>query len=129
MARRDRNANEEESDSEGGLRPGGISLGLDRLKNWFALLGRYGVGSQLLAAISVENIYANLSRIARSKYLPQLNLAFPDHEAELLMITAAYNRVRYAERPITQEELAELRAAYTNITTPPEKSTGQRAAT
>jgi hypothetical protein len=141
MARRDRTAEPEETATEGGLRPGGINLGLDRLKNWLALLGRYGLGSQLLAAISVENIYANLTRVARQKgfprhpaqgpdrYLPTLLQAFPDHETELTFITAAYIRVRYAERPITPQELDEIRAAYTIITAPPEKPTGQRAAT
>jgi hypothetical protein len=141
VARRERTSEEEDVDKEGGVRPGRINFGLDRLKDWFALLGRYGLGSQLLAAISVENIYANLSRIARSKgfprhpaqgpdkYLPRLLQAFPDHEAELTSITAAYNRVRYAERPITPEELDALRAAYVAITTPSDKDTGERAAT
>jgi hypothetical protein len=123
------------------LQPGGLRLGLDRLKDWFALLGRYGVSSQLLAAISVENIYANLVRIARRKgyprhpsqgpdrYLPQLILAFEGHEAELTAITTAYMRVRYAERPITPEELDALRAAYAVVTAPPERPAGERRAT
>jgi hypothetical protein len=141
MTRRPRTSEPEDTATEGGVRPGGFQLGLDRLKNWFALLGRYGLGSQLLAAISVENIYANLTRIARTKgyprhpaqgpdkYLPVLMQAFPDHETELTTITAAYIRVRYAERPITAEELEELRAAYTAITTPPEQTSGEHAAT
>jgi hypothetical protein len=140
-SQRDRNVDQEETASEGGLRPGGINFGLDRLRDWFALLGRYGVSSQLLAAISVENIYANLSRIARRKgfprhpaqgpdsYLPVLNQAFPGHEAELNDITAAYLRVRYAERPITSEELETLRAAYAAIIAPPEQATGKPATT
>jgi hypothetical protein len=101
VARRQRPSEAEETDTEGAVRPAGINLGLDRLKEWFALLRRYGLGSQLLAAISVENIYANLSRIARGKgfprpaaygpdkYLPILYQAFPDHEAELNTVTAA----------------------------------------
>jgi hypothetical protein len=131
MARRERKGEAEETTTEGGLQPGGINLGLDRLKNWLALLGRYGVGSQLLAAISVENIYANLGRLARRKgfprqpaqgpdrYLPVLIQAFEGHEAELSAITAAYVRVRYAERPITAEELDAVRTAYATITAPP----------
>lgn len=144
MTRRTRVSEDEETSTEGNLRPGGIRLGLDRLKDWFALLGRYGVGSQLLAAISVENIYANLSRLARKegyprrpaqgpdRYLSTLMQAFPGHEAELTSITAAYMRVRYAERPITQEELDDLRAAYAAVIAPPdasEKGDGRRAAT
>lgn len=139
---RDRATDQEETaNTEGSLRPEGLNFGLDRLRDWLALLGRYGVGSQLLAAISVENIYANLSRLARRKgyprhpaqgpdsYLPALNQAFPGHEAELSAITAAYLRVRYAERPITAQELDTLRAAYAAITTPPENDVGEHATT
>ena len=149
MARRVRTSEQEDVSNEGGLRPGGINLGLNRLKDWFAMLGRYGLGSQLLAAISVENIYANLSRVARRKgfprhpsqgpehYLPRLMQAFPGHARQLNAITAAYMRVRYADRPITPQELDDLRAAYTMITTAPEndaednsdKDTEQPAAT
>ena len=141
MSKRERISEEEETATEGGVRPGGINLGLDRLRDWFAMLGRYGLGSQLLAAISVENIYANLSRVARKKgfarhpsqgpdrYLPILMQAFPGHESELTMITAAYNRVRYAERPITPSELDDVRAAYAVITAPPNEAPKARAAT
>jgi hypothetical protein len=144
VVRRRRKFEGEEGEIEGGVRPGGFTLGLDRLKDWFALLSRYGLGSQLLAAISVENIYANLSRLARRKgfprqpaqgpdrYLPVLMQAFPHHEAELNAITTAYMRVRYAERPITAQELEELRAAYTTITEADEaegKNTRPRPAT
>jgi hypothetical protein len=128
IAQRERDSDKEEtSATESALRPGGLNFGLDRLKEWFALLGRYGLGNQLLAAISVENIYANLVRLARSRgyprhpaqgpdsYLPILMQAFPGHEAELNAITTSYLRVRYGERPITAEELAELRAAYAAI--------------
>ena len=84
---------------------------------------------------------ANLSRLARRKgyprhpsqgpdsYLPRLNQAFPGHEAELNAITAAYLRVRYAERPITPEELEALRSAYAAITAPPEPDDQRRATT
>jgi hypothetical protein len=141
-AQRERSTDlEETAATEGGLRPGGIRFGWDRLRDWFALLGRYGVGSQLLAAISVENIYANVTRLARRKgyprhpaqgpdsYLPMLMQAFPGHEIELNAITAAYLRVRYGEHPITPQELDALRAAYAAITTPPENEAGQRATT
>jgi hypothetical protein len=141
MVRRERASEDEEAATEGSLRPGPISLGLDRLKDWFALLGRYGLGSQLLAAISVENIYANLTRLARKEgfprqpsqapdhYLPTLMQAFPGHESELTAITAAYLRVRYGEHPVTPHELDELKAAYASVTTPPNKEGSQRATT
>jgi hypothetical protein len=135
------NDKEETSATEGGLRPEGFRFGLDRLKEWFAMLGRYGLGNQLLAAISVENIYANLVRLARNRgyprhpaqgpdsYLPTLMQAFPGFEAELSAITAAYLRVRYGERPISPGELEEVRAAYTAITESTSQEGGQRAAT
>ena len=141
MARRLRTAEPEDTATEGGLQPGGLRLGLDRLKDWWALLGRYGLGSQLLAAISVENIYANLTRIARRRgfprhrsqgpdsYLPVLSQAFPGHESELSAITAAYIRVRYADRPVTSDELVTLRAAYETLSATPDPASGQRAAT
>lgn len=142
IAQRERSTDKEEtSATEGALQPGGFNFGLDRLKEWFALLARYGLGNQLLAAISVENIYANLVRLARSKgyprrpaqgpdsYLPTLKQAFPGHDAELSAITAAYLRVRYGELPISAEELEELRAAYAAITAPTEPEKGQRATT
>lgn len=123
--RRLRQADAEEAayDDEG-LQLGGIDLGLDRLAAWLKRLGRYGMSGQLLAAITVENIYANLTRLARrrgfprapaedpTRYLARLNQAFPDHAAELDAITAAYLTVRYAERPIGPTELAAIRAAY-----------------
>jgi hypothetical protein len=140
LTRRQRQSDAEEVEPiEGSLQPGRLNFGLDRLKDWFALLGRYGVGSQLLAAISVENMYANLSRLARRKgfprrpaqgpesYLETLNQAFPAHEAELSAITLAYLRVRYAERPVTAQELETLRTAYASVTAPPDKATDQPA--
>jgi hypothetical protein len=140
MQRRERTAEAEDTATEGMLQPGAINLGLNRLKDWLAMLGRYGVGSQLLAAISVENIYANLTRVARQRgfprhpsqgpdhYLPRLMLAFPDHDAELMQVTAAYMRVRYAERPISPAELDDLRAAYAAITAPPDAKRGEQTA-
>jgi hypothetical protein len=132
IAQRTRRAEKEEVEgTEEGVRPGGVDLGLGRLADWLARLGRYGVGNQLLAAITVENIYANLTRLARRKgfgrapaedptrYLARLNQAFPEHGPELATITAAYLRVRYAERPISPEELDEVRAAYAAVIAPP----------
>jgi hypothetical protein len=85
---------------------------------------RFGLSSQLLAAISVENIYANLCRIARRRgyprrpalppddYLPQLAQAFPGQDEPLARITAAYMRVHYGDRPVSLDELSALRADY-----------------
>jgi hypothetical protein len=125
---RPRRAEIEETDLDSaGLRPGRFGVDFTRLRDWLALLGRYGAGSRLLDAVTVENIYANLVRLARRKgfprrpdqtpdgYLPQLQLAFPAHDAELLAITRLYTRVRYGEHAPSAEDLRAVRAAYATI--------------
>ncbi len=103
---------------------GAARRGWRRLRNLARLVQRYGVGSQLLAAISVQNIYANVSRLARrhgfvrrpaqppDEYLVVLYQAFPGQEPALQRLTAAYMRVHYGDRPISDEELSQLRADY-----------------
>ena len=88
------------------------------------LVRRFGVGRELLAAISVQNIYANVCRIARQRghprrisqppdsYLPVLAQAFPGQDERLSRITAAYMRVHYGEKAVPTEELASLRNDY-----------------
>jgi hypothetical protein len=102
--------------------PGGFGLG--SLRDRVLLARRYGVGRQLLAAVSVENIYANICRLARRRgygrapsqppdaYLPVLERAFGGHGEELGRITTAYMRVHYGDRPVTPDELAAIREAY-----------------
>lgn len=105
---------------------GGGILGraLDSLRGAAGLIRRFGVGRELLAAISVQNIYANLCRIARQRgkprlpsqppdaYLPVLAQAFPGEEERLGRITAAYMRVHYGDHPAHGDELAMLREDY-----------------
>lgn len=101
-----------------------LQRGLDRLRDWAALWNRYGLSNQLLAAISIQNIYANLSRVARQRgyprplnqppdqYLPTLALAFPAQQERLVRITQAYMRVHYGDLPVGESELAQLRSDY-----------------
>jgi hypothetical protein len=123
-----RRSEDEETDLESaGLRPGRFGVDMTRLRDWLALLGRYGAGSRLLDAVTVENIYANLVRLARRKgfprrqdqtpdaYLPQLRLAFPAHDDELLAITRLYARVRYGEHAPSAADVRAARAAYATI--------------
>ena len=105
---------------------GGGILGraVDSLRGAGALLRRFGLGRELLAAISVQNIYANVCRIARQRghprrisqppdaYLPVLGQAFPGQDERLRRITLAYMRVHYGEHAVSAEELAALRADY-----------------
>ncbi|MEZ4660080.1 MAG: DUF4129 domain-containing protein [Caldilineaceae bacterium] len=109
-----------------------LQRGLDRLRDWAALWSRYGLSSQLLAAISIQNIYANLSRLARQRgyprplnqppdqYLPTLALAFPTQDARLARITNAYMRVHYGDLPVDEGELSQLRSDYQQILEAPE---------
>lgn len=94
------------------------------LRNAAGLLRRFGVSRNLLAAISVQNIYANLCRLGRERgaprrpsqppdaYLPILASVFPGGEEQLGRITAAYMRVHYGDHPVRGEELAALREDY-----------------
>ncbi len=108
---------------------GGDALrrGWRRLRNLAGLVRRYGLGRELLDAISVENLYANLCRLARQRgqprqpseppddYLPRLALAFPNQEEGLSIITEAYMRVYYGEQTVSGEELERLRGVYENV--------------
>ncbi len=92
----------------------------ESLRGAGALIRRFGVGRELLAAISVQNIYANVCRIGRQRghprpisqppdaYLPALAQAFPGQEERLRRITMAYMRVHYGDHPVPSAELAEL---------------------
>ena len=121
-----RNADEGESVDREAMRLDGnlMQRGLDRLRNLAKLIGRYRLGTDLLAAITVQNMYANLTRIARRRgyprrpaqppdeYLPDLSHAFPGQETALRRLTGAYMRVHYGDRPISREELRTLRQEY-----------------
>jgi len=104
-----------------------LGRGAQALRDMAGLVRRFGVSRQLLAAVSVQNIYANLCRLARRRgygrrpaqppddYLPTLARAFSGQEEALARITAAYMRVHYGERPVTFAELAQLRADYHQV--------------
>lgn len=105
-----------------------------RLRDWGQLLRRYGIGPGLLAAISVQNIYANVGRLAGRRgygrttaqspdeYLAQLQAAFPGEEERLGRLTAAYMRVHYGDQPVNETELAQLRDDYTILQAVPAPS-------
>lgn len=100
---------------------------MDQLRDLAGLVQRFGVSGQLLAAISVQNIYANLCRIAAREgaprhrsmppddYLPVLIEVFGGFSEALARITDAYMRVHYGEHPITPRELARLQVDYREI--------------
>jgi hypothetical protein len=97
------------------------------LRDLAGLVGRFGLSRDLLAAVSVQNIYANLCRLGRQHgyprrpaqppddYLPVLQGIFGGQADALARITAAYMRVHYGERPVSAGELAQLRADYRRV--------------
>lgn len=101
-----------------------LRRGLERLRGAARLVGRLGFSGRLLAAVSVQNIYANLCRLASQRgqprppaqppddYLPTLRRTFPGHDDALARITAAYMRVHYGDHPVTLAELGQLREDY-----------------
>jgi hypothetical protein len=104
---------------------GGIlEQGARALRNAAGLIRRFGLGTHLLAAISVQNIYANVSRMARHRgyprrpaqppddYLPVLVRALGGFEDQLARITLAYMRVHYGDHTVSRAELAQLREDY-----------------
>lgn len=110
-----------------------LSLGglLDRLgaglRDAAGMVRRFGLSRELLDAISVQNVYANLCRLAArrghprppalppDRYLPLLEEAFPGHAAALAEITAAYMRVHYGDQSVSHASLARIRERYAEI--------------
>jgi hypothetical protein len=101
--------------------------GLNRLGELAGLVGRFGVGSRFLAAISVRRIYANVVRLATDagyprvrsqtpyEYLGTLRQALPDFQDEVLAITEAYVAAHYGQVPDSREALQQLRDCWQRI--------------
>jgi len=104
-----------------------VQEGLIWLKETAGLIRHYGLSRQLLEAISVENIYANLCRIARKQgyprrpaqppddYLSTLSQVFVGQELPLARITDSYMRVHYGGRTLTSNELSQIRHDYQRV--------------
>jgi hypothetical protein len=115
---------EEESGEEITLGGPMLGRGMRWLRDVAGLVRRFGLSRQLLAAISVQNIYANLCRLARQRgyprrpsqppddYLPVLACAFAGQEEALARITATYMQVHYGDQPVSAAELVQLRQDY-----------------
>ena len=126
-----RRREEAEGQLEEEITLGGSTLGRGWrwLRDRVGLVRRFGVGRELLAAISVQNMYANLCRMAGrrgyprhpahppDRYLPRLVQAFGGQQEALARITSAYMRVHYGDRAVTVAELVQLRRDYENVRT------------
>jgi hypothetical protein len=118
---------EEELEEEVTLGGGTLGRGWGWLRDRLGLVRKFGVGRGLLAAISVQNMYANLCRLAGQRgyprhpaqppdrYLPQLVEAFGGHQDALSRITVAYMTVHYGDRSVSIGELARLRRDYDRV--------------
>ncbi len=127
----ERDESEDIGDEDITLGDATLGRGLRWLRDVAGLIRRFGLSRQLLAAISVQNIYANLCRLARQRgyprhpaqppdgYLSVLAQAFPGQEQALSRITAAYMRVHYGDQPVTASELAQLRHDYYQVRNKP----------
>jgi hypothetical protein len=123
----ERDEGEEEMGEELTLGDAALERGVRWLRDMAGLVQRFGLSRQLLAAISVQNMYANLCRLARQRgyprrpaqppddYLPVLEQAFAGQGEVLARITAAYMRVHYGDQIIGPAELAQLRQDYDQV--------------
>ncbi len=113
---------------------GALGKGWERIRNLFNLVRQYGVGRELLDAISVHNIYANVERLAARRglprrpaetpyeYLPRLATVFPGHDEALQHITEAYVRVQYGGRVVSGDDLDRLRAEWEALKAGPQSA-------
>lgn len=81
----------------------------------------------LLEPDSIENMYANISRLAGRRgyeravsqtpdqYLPDLNQAFPGQEQALQLLTLGYMQTHYGEIDVTASEMKEISSRYKEI--------------
>ena len=111
-----------------------LGRGVRWLRDMAGLVRRFGLSRQLLAAISVQNIYANLCRLGSRRgyprhpaqppdnYLPVLAQAFVGQEDALARLTDAYMRVHYGDQAVTSAELAQIRKDYDQVRTAERKA-------
>jgi hypothetical protein len=90
---------------------------------------------RLRAAARIRQVYADLMDLCASlgqprkeaetplEYLPQLKRLFPQMQAEAMLITHAYNAIRYGQLPETQQEVNEVEVSWQKI-----KSAGRELA-
>jgi hypothetical protein len=91
--------------------------GRDALNNALHTIGRFGMGRDLLAALTVRRAYAQMVRLAARQGFPRgvsqtpyeyrvtLAQAFPGGQAAIDTLTEAYVRVHYGEVPEGSEAL------------------------
>ncbi len=59
--------------------------------------------------------YPRLPTETPLEFLPTLNQVWPDYRPDTILITEAYNKVRYGEIPESEEELNVLKLAWERL--------------
>ncbi|MBN1201214.1 MAG: DUF4129 domain-containing protein [Anaerolineae bacterium] len=110
----------------GGLRQT-LRAGWQRLADTLGLLRRFGLGSDLFAALTIRRIYARMEKLAGKRGYPralsdtpyeyrrELVQAYPGMGDDVQTITEAYVAVRYGEIPEDQTVLQPVRAAWERL--------------
>lgn len=104
-----------------------LQAGRHRLGELAGLVDRFGLGLQLLSAISIRRMYANLVRLAtragypRSRsqtpyeYLAVLGEALPGNREDARVITEAYVNAHYGQVPDSGVEMEHIHACWERI--------------
>jgi hypothetical protein len=105
-----------------------------RLGEMLGILRQFGLGRDLLTALTIRLIYAQMEKLARARGYPralsetpyeyrrELVQAFPEQEGDIQLITEAYVAVRYGEIPEEHQALEVVRAAWKRVRGSPEPS-------
>ena len=104
-----------------------LQAGRDRLSQLAGLVDQYGLGPQLLSAITIRRIYANLVRLATKAGYPRLGFqtpyeyqeslheVFPGREKDVALITEAYVSAHYGQLPDSRDELRQIRECWERV--------------
>jgi hypothetical protein len=99
---------------------GGVRSGFEALSQLLPI-------SRVIAAARIRQIYRQLLRESANlgkpreqaetplEFLPDLQIVFPGCQAELLLITRAYLRVRYGEYPESRGEVEDVEQAWKDV--------------
>ncbi len=105
--------------------------GLSALGSALSTVGQFGLGRNLFAALTVRRIYAQMAALAAKRgyprapsetpyeYCPTLYQAYPQMEAEIMLVTEAYVRVHYGEVPETSDALQQVVDAWERLKASP----------
>lgn len=97
-----------------GFQPGFLRSRLEQARRWLAAARIRRVYQQLMTYCAKLN-NPRLPAFTPLEFLPQLSELFPEHVAEVALLTDVYQRVRYGEIPESLEELQTILAAWNAV--------------